>query len=295
MTFTIPQSYVDTFSTNILMLAEQGSNRLVSAVERQDVKGESFSVERLGGVEANEVLDLGGDTPLDPHPHTRRWGYIKSFDVADRISKVSDIRMLIDPRSAYTMRHAGAMGRKMDDEIIRALGGSAAQGKNAETTVALPAGQKVATTEGPDTGMNWEKLLQAKEILDKNEVDPAYPRFIAVDARDLSQLLRQTEVTSVDYNTVRALVRGDLDTFLGFRFIRTERLPTLSAGVKAAYAWAMPAIRLGVGQAPRSIAAERPDKRHDWQIYTYGSWGAVRTEDAMVVEIATAETAVANA
>jgi hypothetical protein len=294
MPFTIPQSYVDTFSANIHMLSEQQTSRLIGAVERQDVTGESFAVERLGGVEVNEVLDLGGDTPLNPHPHTRRWGYIKSFDVADRISKVSDIRMLIDPRSNYTMRHAGAMGRSMDDEIIRALGGSAAQGKNAETAVALPADQKVATAVGPNTGLNWQKLLAAKRILDQNEVDPSFPRFMVVDANDLSQLLVQTEVTSADYNTVRALVNGEINTFVGFRFIRSERLPTLSAGVKAAYAWAMPAIRMGVGQTPRSVAAERPDKRHDWQIYTYGSWGAVRVEDAMVVEVATAETSVPN-
>jgi hypothetical protein len=294
MPFTIPQSYVDQFSANIHMLSEQRMSRLVSTVDRLDVTGESFAVERLGGVEINEVTDLGGDTPLNPHPHTRRWGYIKSYDVADRISKVSDIRMLIDPRSSYTIRHAGAMGRGMDDEIIAALGGSAAQGKNAETTVALPSAQKVLTTAGPTTGMNYQKLIEAKKILDQNEVDPMFPRYFVHDANDLAQLMAQEQLTSADYNTVRALVRGEVDTFLGFKFIRIERLPTLSAGVKAGYCYAGPAIRMGVGSSPRSVAAERPDKRHDWQIYTYGSWGAVRVEDALVVEIATAETSAAN-
>lgn len=295
MPFTIPQSYVDQFSANIHMLSEQRMSRLLSTVDRMDVTGESFAVERLGGVDIQEVTDLGGDTPLNPHPHTRRWGYIKSYDVADRISKVSDIRMLIDPRSSYTIRHAGAMGRGMDDEIIAALGGNAAQGKNAEASIPLPSpAQTVATTVGPDTGMNFQKLIEAKKKLDQAEVDPMFPRYFVHDANDLAQMLDQTEVTSADFNTVRALVRGEVDTFLGFKFIRIERLPTLSAGVKGAYCYASPAIRFGVGASPRSVAAERPDKRHDWQIYTYGSWGAVRVEDAMVVQIATAETAAPN-
>lgn len=294
MPFTIPQSFVDQFSANIHMLSEQGASRLLATVEREDVTGESFAVERLGGIEVNPVLDLGGDTPLNPHPHTRRWGYIKTYDVADRISKAADARLLIDPRSRYAIRHAGAMGRAMDDEIIAALGGAAAQGKNAETTVALPAEQKIAVTVGPNTGMSYIKLLEAKKVLDQKEVDPSFQRYFVHDANDLNQLLQENQLTSADYNTIRALVRGEVDTFLGFKFVQLERLPTLAAGVKGAYAYAAPAIRFGVAQAPASVASERPDKRHDWQIYTHGSWGAVRVEDEMVVEIATAETAVAN-
>lgn len=287
MPFTIPVSYVHQFSSNVHMLSEQQMSRFMMGVEVENVTGESFSVERLGGLDGiNEVNDLGGDTPLNPLPHSRRWGYIKSYDVADRISKVSDIRLLIDPRSRYTTRHAGGMARAMDDEIISALVGSARAGKNGETSVALPAGQKVAVGSGAAAAMTVEKLRQAKEILDANEVDDFYTRYVAVNAAMLRQLLSETETTSSDFNTVKALVSGQLDTFLGFKFVRSERLQTITSDVKGAIAWVPPAVKMGVAQSPTSVAAERPDKRHDWQVYTYGSWGAVRVDDEMVVEIA---------
>jgi hypothetical protein len=287
MPFTIPVSYVHQFSSNVHMLSEQQMSRFMMGVEVENVTGESFSIERLGGLDGiNEVNDLGGDTPLNPLPHSRRWGYIKSYDVADRISKVSDIRLLIDPRSRYTTRHAGGMARAMDDEIITALVGSARAGKNGETSVPLPSGQKVPVGSGSAAAMTVEKLRQAKEILDANEVDDFYTRYIAVNAAMLRQLLSETETTSSDFNTVKALVSGQLDTFLGFKFVRSERLQTITGDVKGAIAWVPPAVKMGVAQSPTSVAAERPDKRHDWQIYTYGSWGAVRVDDEMVVEIA---------
>jgi hypothetical protein len=287
MPFTIPVSYVHQFSSNVHMLSEQEMSRFMPGVEVMNVTGESFSVERLGGIDTpNEVNDLGGDTPLNPLPHSRRWGYIKSFDVADRISKVSDIRLLIDPRSNYTTRHAGTMGRAMDDEIISALVGSARSGKNGETSVALPSEQKVVVGSGAAAAMTVEKLRQAKEIFDANEVADFYTRYVAIDSAGLRQLLSETETTSSDFNTVKALVNGQLDTFMGFKFIRSERLQTITGTVKGGIAWVAPALKMGVAQSPVSIAAERPDKRHDWQLYTYGSWGAVRVDDEMVVEIA---------
>src|SRR5690606_34422646 len=105
-------------------------------------------------------------------------------------------------------------------------------------------------------------------------------------------------------NTVKALVQGQLDTFMGFKFIRTERLITqpnafsfdTSTGLyssggssitdgKSMIAWAGDGLLLSVGMNPIARIQERPDKKFSWQIYNQMSIGAVRMEEEKVVEI----------
>ncbi len=287
MSITVPESYVEQFSANVHMLAEQKFSRLRNTVREEPVTGESFAVERVGGIDKpNEITALHGDTPLNNTPHSRRWGFMTDYDVADLIDKQSRVRLLIDPASVYTRRHGSTLGRQIDDSIIAALRGSAAAGKSGTTTVALPAGQKIASGS---TGMTVAKFIQAKELLDAAEVDEFIPRFFALSARQLRDMLEDDKVSSNDYNTVKALVRGELDTYLGFTIIRTERLPIITGTTRACLAWALDGVAIGMGDPPQSVAAPRPDKRMTLQIYSWGTWGAVRVEDEMVVEIAAAE------
>lgn len=286
MSISIPQSYVEQFSSNVHLLSEQRTSRLRGTVMIEDVTGESFAVERVGGIDApNQITNLHGDTPLNNTPHTRRWGFIADYDVADLIDKQSRVRLLIDPDSIYTLRHAGTMGRGVDDSIIAALGGNAAQGKSGTSNIALPSGQKIANGS---TNLTISKLIEAKEKLDAAEVDDYIPRFFVAGSSQMSALLEDDKITSSDFNTVRALVRGELNEYLGFTFVRSERLPVgnIGANIRQCYAWAMTGVRLGVAMEPNSVASPRPDKRNSMQIYTCGSWGAVRVEDEQVVEVA---------
>lgn len=284
MSITIPVAFVDQFSANVHMLAEQRMSRLRSTVMVQSVTGDSWAVERLGGIDTpNAVTTRHGDTPLNSTPHTRRWGFVADYDVADLIDKQDRVKLLIDPDSKYTIRHAGTMGRAVDDAIITALGASVVEGHTgtASPTAFDTANQEIASGS---TGMTVSKLIQAKEKLDAAEVDEFYTRYFILGSRQLRELLEDDKIASQDYNTVKALVRGEIDQYLGFTFIRTERLPVASS-IRSCYAYVQPAIDLRFAQEPNSIASDRPDKRHAKQIYTYGSWGALRTEDVMVVRV----------
>ena len=286
MSFSIPQSFVQQFSANVHMLAEQRFSRLRGTVNIESVTGESFAVERLGGSELNTVTERHGDTPLNDIAHTRRWGYMVDYDVADLIDKPDRVKLLIDPDSKYTLRHGSAMGRGVDDEIIRVLGASATQGKSGGSTVALPSASKIVSGS---TGMTIDKLITAKKKLDAAEVDEFISRWLILTSEQLSNLLADDKISSADYNTVKALVRGEIDTYLGFNFIRTERLAVDGSSARLCYAYASEAVTLGIAQEPTSLAADRPDKRHAKQIYSYGTWGGVRVEDEMVVQIACSE------
>lgn len=283
MSFSIPESFVEQFSSNVHMLAEQQTSRLRGTVDVMSVTGDSFKVERLGGHDdVNTVTERHGDTPLNELDHTARWGYPATYDVADLLDKADQPRMLIDVKSKYTRRHASAMGRKIDDEIIRALGASAPQGRTNPSGVALPSAQKVASGS---TGLTVDKLIEAKRILDAAEIDDYLSRTFILSSREISQLLAETKVTSQDFNTVKALVKGEINEYLGFKFIRTERLADDGTD-RFCYAYAMEAVTLGFSQEPTSRASERDDKRYAWQVYTWMQLGGVRVEDEQVVQVA---------
>ncbi|MBF9655991.1 phage capsid protein, partial [Streptococcus pseudopneumoniae] len=79
------------------------------------------------------------------------------------------------------------------------------------TTVALPSAQKVAAASA---GLPIAKLRSAREILLGADVDLDMGATCIINPAGLTDLLSATEITSSDYNTVKALVQGQVDTFL---------------------------------------------------------------------------------
>lgn len=291
MAFEIPNAFVLQFSSQVAMLAEQKTSRLRRTVMTTSVTGESWAIDRLGGSNGpQQIVERHGNTPLNDIPNDRRWGYLQDWDVADLIDKPDQLRMLWDPQSRYTVRHAGAMGRAMDLTILNALGGPVAEGKygNVASQVALPASQIIASGS---TGLTVSKLLEAKRRLDAAEAyDPNAPRYFVCTSYQIQDLLSDDKVTSADFNTVKALAAGTIDSYMGFQFVRTELL-TKSGTDRQCYAYTAQAIEMGIGKEPSSEASQRPDKRNATQIYTWGSWGAVRVEDVQVVQVLNTEPA----
>lgn len=289
MSITIPTAFVETFSANVHMLVEQRMSYLRKITSQpDDLAGEAFSVERIGQTAdtANLITDIHGQTPLNNTPNTRRWGYFAEYDVADLIDKQKKVKHLIDLESPYTIRHAGTLGRTMDDVIITAMEGSAAEGKNGGTSVALPAAQKIAAQSA---GLTISKLRDAKRILDAAEVDPAMMRWFVTNAQGLSDLLDDPKIGSADFNRVQALVDGKVDRFMGFDFIRCERLNVDGSSNRLDYAVVQGAVRMGVPTEPHSEMSIRPDRKNAPQIYSSMSLGAVRVEDELVVQVARTE------
>ena len=164
--------------------------------------------------------------------------------------------------------------------------GSASTGKTGSTSTALPAGQKIADGSA---GLTQAKLVSAKKILDQNSVDPSIQRYIIVSPEQIEDLLNITSVTSADFNTVRALVQGEVDTFVGFKFIVSNRLNTDSDGNRQVIAFAGDGIKLAVGKDVTGRIDERSDKSYSTQIYYCMDIGATRMEEEKVIEIKCSE------
>lgn len=285
MSTQITTAFVNQYSANVQMLSQQMGSLLRNAVDVETVNGEKAFFDQVGSAAAVLRTSRHADTPLIDTPHSRRMVTLSDYEYADLIDDQDKVRMLIDPTSTYARAAAAAMGRAMDDVIISAALGSAKTGKDGSTTTAFAtATNQIAVGAA---GLTLAKLLQAKEILDSQDVDPSIPRYIACSPKQITNLLDDTEVTSADFNTVRALVKGEIDTYVGFKFITTNRLPLSTDGGldRRVIAWAMDGLKLAVGKEPVARIDERADKSYATQVYYCMSIGATRMEEAKVVEI----------
>lgn len=282
MSTQITTAFVNQFSSNIQMLSQQMGSLLRNAVDVETVNGEKAFFDQVGSAAAVLRTTRHADTPLVDTPHSRRMVTMSDYEYADLIDDQDKVRLLVDPTSTYARAAAAAMGRAMDDVIISAALGSALTGKDGTTSTPFDSNNQIAVGAA---GLTLAKLIEAKEILDSNDVDPSIPRYIAVSPKQITNLLDDPEVTSADYNTVRALVKGELDTYVGFKFITTNRLGLDGSGDRRCFAWAMDGIKLAVGKEPAARIDERADKSYATQVYYCMSVGATRMEEAKVVEI----------
>lgn len=295
MSFQIDTALVQTYKSNIeVKFQQQGSKlRPFCRVETQNAEFDYY--DRIGPTDAIEVTNRHADTPLVSTTHDRRRVALRDFDWADLIDKKDRIRMLADPQSPYTQNSVYALGRKMDDIIIEAATGTAYTGKTGSTTVTFPAAQEVAvdyveTGSTANSNLTIAKLRRVRTILGLAEADMDGEVIVGViGPYQIQSLLRTTEVTNADYNTVKALVAGEIDTFMGIKFVRSNRL-TVASNIRDCLFWAKQGMLLAVGQDITVDVGPRRDKRNSVQIYVNASFGATRMWEEKVIRVKADET-----
>ena len=279
MSIQITTAFVQQYSANIQMLSQQMGSLLRDKVRVESVTGKNAFFDQVGSVTAVLKTSRHSDTPQIDTPHSRRRVSLADYEFADLIDQQDKVRLLIDPTSSYAQAAAMAMGRAIDDVIITAALGTAYTGETGSTSTAN-ANQIVHAS----AGLNITKLRTAKQTLDLSDVDPSIPRHIIVSPRQISDLLNITEVTSSDFNTVKALANGEVNTYLGFNFIVSNRL-ALSSTTRSCIAFAQDGLALGIGKDVNARIDERADKSYATQVYYCMSIGATRMEEDKVVEV----------
>ena len=286
MSESIDTAFVNQYQNTIRLLCQQGESRLEgTTIPPIAMKGEYLYWERLGATEAQALTSRHGDTPNIEPDHSRRRSAAQPYVWATLLDRADAARMLVDPKATYQEGARKAFYRTKDRIILAALGGTAYSGKTGTVAVALPDGQKVAHGS---TGMTITKLLTAKQLLDEAEA-PDEGRYFVCPSESIIDLLGTTEVTSADYNTVRALVSGTIDSFLGFKFIRSESIYLENSSSTTTwynYAFCKGAVGMGTLEEMFIRLTERSDKNFAWQPYLSMDLGSTRVEDEMVVEVA---------
>ena len=287
MSLQITTAFVEQYRGNVAHLVQQRGSRLRESVSTDTVTGRTAYFEQIGPVTARIRTTRHADTPRMDTPHARRRVALVDYDWADLIDQEDKVRMLIDPASQYAQAAAWAMGRAMDDAIITAATGTASTGVDGSTSTAYDTTNTIALTvrdpgvASANYGLNIAKVLAAKEILDGNETDPDEERYIILPARQITSMLSTTKVTNYDYNTVKALAEGRIDTFCGFKFIRTQRT-TLSGTDDQVLYYVKSGMKLALGHEPSARISERSDKNYATQVFYSMTIGSTRMEEKKV-------------
>ena len=283
MSDQITTAFMQQYKAGIEILVQQKGSRLRSCVRVEDQVGKQSFYDQLGSTTVRERTVRHGDSPYIATPHSRRMCILKDYDWGDYIDSEDKIRTLNDPSNQYTVNAAFAFGRKIDEVLLDAASGDAKTGETGGDTTPLPSTQKI----GGSVPMSLALLLQAKEILDENETDPDQPRYIACTAAQITSLLNTTEVKSSDFNTVKALASGQINTYLGFEFKRVNSgLFNTVGSDDACIAWSRPGLLLAIGAELVARVTERSDKGFSWYAFNRMSFAATRMQEELVVEIA---------
>lgn len=304
MSTQITEAFVQEFTSNIMMLSQQQGSKLRSFVRNESINGKAKAFDRIGRVDMVEKTSRHSDTPQLDTPHSRRWMFLRDFEWADLIDDQDKIRILNEPTSEYVMAAMWAAGRTMDDRIIESADASIKTGEDigSGADAVMPNTQKVAAIDGAGNfdNLNVDALRSMKRIFDANDIDESQERYIACTASQIFALLGDDRITSGDYNTVKALVDGKIDSYMGFKFIRLQRVLTQTtalsaspttgvvgsgnsvAGFRKVIAFTKPSLILGLGQDVKSRISERDDKSYATQAYVCMSIGATRMEEEQV-------------
>jgi hypothetical protein len=298
MSITVNEAFVEDFEALVYHLGQQEMSRLRNAVRNRTGTGNIFSFERLGKSDATASVSTSDgnandlSTPINNVEHSRRGCAVKTWEWGELVQQEDLVRILIDPESEYLLSAAAAMGRTVDSILTTAM-------VDDQTTVNGGAGTALAATQfingvtntGTGGKLTLDVLREAKRKLDAAEVGimQGGDRYAAIPAKGLQDLLEVTEVASADYNSVKALVQGEIDTYMGFKFIRTEILPTnannaeIAVGDVGCLFWERSSMGLAIADDRFTRVGEDPSVKFSTRVYCQLTMGGARIEDEGVI------------
>jgi len=276
-------AFVKQFQATITLLAQQMDSRLkAGCLVDNDWTGEEKYYDQYGEDSFEEISSRLADTPIQETDHRRR-RVTPSYFVSNTLEDPFEaLAMLADPKSTYMQAKMAGANRKIDAIIIAAQNGTAYSGKAGATENTLGSANKVLVQ---GAGMTQDKLLEGLELLNGEEI-PANDRFVAHSAKQLTNLLKTTEITSSDYAVVKALVQGDVDSWLGCKFVHSEQLATDTSSNRLCPMWQKNGMQLAIQKNPEGRVDPRPDKNYAWQVYMKLVLGCVRLAEEYMVQIA---------
>lgn len=278
--------YVAQFSQNVQLLSQQKNSKLMQAVMMQDCFGEQAQhVVQYGTTDFVELTDPTADTAFDTIDKTARWIFPGTYKNVLAVAREDELQTITDPTNPLVLGQAAAMGRLYDSIIISAITADCYTGKfNSLTTTSFDSDNELGSST---TAFTLDLCKDVIAAMDDNDV-PQEDRWALISPKMARILLDDSEFTSSDYNTSKALagpIGTGLQGFLGLNWIVSTQIPDTTADTStSAYFWQKSGLAMGIwdsdGQSVFSRIDPRPDKNYVKQVYSKITLGATRVEEA---------------
>jgi hypothetical protein len=258
----------------------QARGRLRNCVTiRTGVTGDQYKFTRMGQGIANQKATQADVTPMNVE-HNRQSAILQRWLAPEYTDIFDNDEVNFDEMKELATTIAKALGRREDQLIIDAMNG----GTYSTTPTDADTGLDIVTGA---TGLTVDKLREINERFQDLEIEDG-DKFIAVTPKGLNDLLADTEVTSSDFNTVKALVNGELNTYLGMNFkvlgTRTEGgLPIVTD--QRAFAWHKGSIGYAVGKIDMMTKVDWIAQKTSWLSNGMLRAGSVIRENAGIIRV----------
>jgi hypothetical protein len=201
---------------------------------RNNVVGDTYKFRAMGKGLANQKATSADVDPMDV-AHSLITATLQNWNAPEYTDIFDQAEVNFDEKQELATTIAGALGRRLDQLVIDAM--------DAASPTAVGTG---------GTGLVATDLIDAKVELVKQGVGSG-DLYCAINAAGLAGLLADEKTTSADYQAVKALVNGEINTFAGFNVVVIEDRSgdegglTITSDVVSAYAYSKEAIGLAVG------------------------------------------------
>ena len=276
MAVSVSNAFVTLFDSEVKQ-AYQGQRALAGLTRERSVEGSIVKFPTIGKGTASIRVPQTDVTPMSVS-YSSVQATMQDFIAAEYSDIFNQAKINFQDRAELVQVVGGAIGRRMDQVVLDAL--TAASGT---LTVANSIG-------GSNTNLNVAKLRDIKKQMDAKNV-PAQGRCIIAHANNMDALLSETSVTSSDFNSVKALVTGQVadNTFLGFRFVqlgdRDEGgLAIDGSSDRTIFAFHKDAMGLGINMAEKTKVDYIPEKT-SFLIASMFSAGAVAVDPEGIAKI----------
>lgn len=277
MTINISDVYIEQFEANLRHLAQRGDDNLMNWCQVVNTNSNKYHWPRLGSATVAAKSSARTATPTQDPLWSERVSTAVTYHGGMTTEPEDLVQMLVDPNSAQAYALAMAMKRNITDVIIAATYGNS-EDEDGSPVAYTPIDRGTAV-------LNAELVTEIGQMFLDNNIDPAEPKVLVIGPTQWRQLMNDPKLTSSDYMQARALVNGELPTWLGFSWIVTSAVPTAAvAGAGDAYCIAMTKRAMGV-QLNKDIwvrIAEDPSLSFATRIYTAMTFGVTRIEDEHV-------------
>jgi hypothetical protein len=265
--------------------AYQGMGMLRPTVtQRNNVVADTYKFRRMGKGLANQKSTSDLVTPMNVE-HELITCTLANWNAPEYTDMFDAAEVNFDEKQELAETVAGALGRRDDQIIIDALDASTPLTSTVLTSVG-----------GAASNLNMAKIIAAKVELKKQGVNTRQGgQFHAViEAGGLSGLLKDELITSSDYQAIKALVNGEVNTLAGFNFHiiedRVEGGLTEAANVVDSYFYHTQAVGLATGIAPKTEINWIPE-RTSWLTNGMLKSGAVVRDSGGLVKVQYTKTA----
>jgi len=222
---------------------------------RNGVTGDTATFNNMGSGQAHKRGAASSDVVPMGIGHGYETANLEDYEAPEYTDIFGKKEVLIDEVNELATTTKGAIGRLRDQIAI-------------DQMAAAPIGDLLggALIGSAIAQMSLATLIELRELMDDQEI-PDDRRFIAMTPAGFSGLLKEVEVTSADYASVKALEQGEINKFMRFNFKRigSKRseggLALVSAGVQSAYAWDAQAIGEAVGYEVETSVEWSVDKQ----------------------------------